>query len=94
VAVAYSHVRREWFPTEEAYIAEVAVEQRAKEVVGALEKLGIKARSYRTDRCFMSILQIDQPDLVLNLMEFSRALLSLMSKHARALAAPSTRGTS
>jgi len=43
VAVAYSHVRREWFPTEDAYIAEVEVKQRAKEVVEALEKLGIKA---------------------------------------------------
>jgi len=72
VAVAYSHVRREWFPTEDAYIAEVEVEQRAKEVVEALEKLGIKARSYRADRYFMSKLLVDQPDLVLNLVDTLR----------------------
>lgn len=72
VAVAYSHVKREWFLTEEAYIAEVEVEQRAKDVVEALEKLGIKARSYRADRYFMSKLLVDQPDLVLNLVDTLR----------------------
>ena len=29
VVVAYSHVERDWFPTEEAFIAEQEVEQRA-----------------------------------------------------------------
>ena len=29
VAVAYSNVEREWFPTEEAYQAELEVEERA-----------------------------------------------------------------
>lgn len=32
VAVAYSHVEREDFPTKEAYEAEIEVEQRAEEV--------------------------------------------------------------
>lgn len=72
VAVAYSHVRREWFPTEEAYLAEIEVEQRAKEVVEALDKLGVKARPYRADRYFMSKLMVDQPDLVLNLVDTLR----------------------
>lgn len=33
VAVAYSYVEREWFPTEAAYLAEAEVEERAGEVV-------------------------------------------------------------
>lgn len=72
VAVAYSHVRREWFPTEEAYLAEIEVEERARQVVEALEQLDIKARLYRADRYFMSKLLVDQPDLVLNLVDTLR----------------------
>lgn len=72
VAVAYSHVRREWFPTEEAYQAEIEVEERARQVVEALAQLDIKARLYRADRYFMSKLLVDQPDFVLNLVDTLR----------------------
>jgi len=72
VAVAYSHVKSEWFPTQEAYQAEVEVEQRAKDVVAALKKLGVKAKAYRADRYFMAKLLVDQPDLVLNLVDTLR----------------------
>ncbi len=72
VAVAYSHVKSEWFATPEAYQAEVEVEQRAKEVVAALRKLGVKAKAYRADRYFMAKLLVDQPDLVLNLVDTLR----------------------
>ena len=72
VAVAYSHVKSEWFATPEAYQAEVEVEQRAKDVVTALKKLGLKAKAYRADRYFMAKLLVDQPDLVLNLVDTLR----------------------
>ena len=44
VAVAYSHVKTAWFPTEEAYEAEVEVEQRAKDVVVGAEEAGRQGR--------------------------------------------------
>ena len=66
VAVAYSHLKSAWFPTREAYEAEVEVEQRAKDVVAALKNLGLKAKAYRADRYFMAKLLVDQPDLVVH----------------------------
>ena len=33
IVVAYSHVEREWFPTQESYEAEIEVEERASQVV-------------------------------------------------------------
>lgn len=72
VAVAYSHVEREWFPTEEAYEAEVEVEERAEDVVKKLNELGIKAKGYPGDQYFLTNLLVDQPDLVLNLVDTLR----------------------
>lgn len=72
VAVAYSQVEREWFPTEEAYIAEKEVEERAVQVVAALTKLGINAQTYCGDQYFLSKLLVDDPDLVLNLVDTLR----------------------
>jgi D-alanine-D-alanine ligase len=72
VAVAYSHVEREWFPTEEAYKAEAEVEDRAREVVEELQKLGIEAKGYPGDQYFLTNLLVDRPDLVLNLVDTLR----------------------
>jgi len=69
VAVAYSHVEREMFATEEAYIAEVEVEQRAQEVLRELEKLNIPAKGYPADQYFITNLLVDDPDVVLNLVD-------------------------
>jgi D-alanine-D-alanine ligase len=85
VAVAYSHVKTAWFPTREAYEAEVEVEQRAKEVVVALKKLGVKAKAYRADRYFMAKLLVDQPDLVLNLVDTFRGSDALQTSVPGAL---------
>ena len=62
VTVAYSHVEREWFPTQEAYEAEVEVEERAGEVIAAIEKLGIKAKGEPGNQYFLTNLLVDQPD--------------------------------
>ncbi len=72
VAVAYSHIEREWFPTEGAYLAELEVEKRALEVIAELDKLGIPAKGYPGDPYFMTNLLVDQPDLVLNLVDTLR----------------------
>ncbi|MFH0749311.1 MAG: hypothetical protein V1917_00150 [Candidatus Gottesmanbacteria bacterium] len=69
IAVAYSHVEREWFPNEEAYLAEIEVEERAREVIKEIEKLGIKAKGYPGDQYFLTNLLVDRPDLVLNLVD-------------------------
>jgi D-alanine-D-alanine ligase len=85
VVVAYSHVQRQWFPTKQAYLAELEVEQRAKDVVEALRKLNIKAKAYRTDRYFMAKLLVDQPDLVLNLVDTLRGRDALQTSIPGAL---------
>jgi D-alanine-D-alanine ligase len=83
--VAYSHVKSAWFPTREAYEAEIEVEQRAREVVAALKKLGIRAKAYRADRYFMAKLLVDQPDLVLNLVDTLRGSDALQTSIPGAL---------
>jgi D-alanine-D-alanine ligase-like ATP-grasp enzyme len=85
VAVAYSHVEREWFPTEEAYLAEKEVEERAGEVVEALDKLGIKAKGYPSDPYFVTNLLVDKPDLVLNLVDTLRGKDALQTSVPAAL---------
>jgi D-alanine-D-alanine ligase len=69
VAVAYSQVEREWFPTEEAYKAELEVVERADEVVAEIEKMGIPAKGYPGDQYFFTNLIVDDPDLVVNLVD-------------------------
>jgi D-alanine-D-alanine ligase len=72
VAVAYSHVEREFFPTEEAYHAELEVEGRAAQVLEVMEKLGISGRLYSANEHFLATLLADRPDLVLNLVDTLR----------------------
>ncbi len=72
VAVVYSHVEREWFPTEEAYHAEVEVEERAQDVLDCLKKLDIPCKGYPGDQYFLTNLLVDKPDLVINLVDTLR----------------------
>ena len=72
VAVAYSHVERDDFPTREAYEAELEVEERARQVLAELEKLNITAGGYPADRYFFTNLIVDAPDIVLNLVDTLR----------------------
>lgn len=72
VVVAYSHVEREWFPTDDAYKAEIEVEERARQVVDALKELKIEAEALPADRYFMAKLMVDRPSLVLNLVDTLR----------------------
>ena len=72
VAVAYSAVEREFFPTEEAYQAEKEVESRAAQVLLVMEKIGVPGRLYSADEYLLTNLVADRPDLVLNLVDTLR----------------------
>src|SRR5690606_11550326 len=72
VAVAYSHINREDFATEGAYIAEQEVEERAEEVIAEVDKLGIAVKGYAADPYFFTNIMIDKPDIVLNLVDTVR----------------------
>jgi D-alanine-D-alanine ligase len=85
VAVAYSHVEREMFPTEEAFIAEVEVKQRAETVLQVMSDLGIPGRLYQSDDHFLTDLLVDRPDLVLNLVDTLRGKDSLQTSIPGAL---------
>jgi D-alanine-D-alanine ligase len=85
VAVAYSYIEREWFPTDEAYHAELEVENRAMEVIAELKKLGIPAKGYPGDPYFMTNLLVDRPDLVLNLVDTLRGRDALQTSVPAAL---------
>src|SRR5512146_1600534 len=85
VAVAYSYIEPEWFPTPEAYEAEREVEYRAQDVVEELGKLGFQVKGYPGDQYFFTNLLVDQPDLVLNLVDTLRGLDSLQTSIPAAL---------
>ncbi len=72
VAVAYSYIEREWFPTEDAYYAELEVEDRAEEVMEEIRKLGVEAKGYPGNQYLLTSLLVDQPDFVLNLVDTLR----------------------
>lgn len=72
VTVAYSHVEPEWFPTKDAYYAELEVEERAEEVVEELQALGINAKGLPGNQYFLTNLLVDKPDVVLNLVDTLR----------------------
>ncbi len=69
VAVAYSHVEREMFATQEAYDAEIEVEDRAAGVAESIKELGVNVKLYAGDQYFLTNLLIDKPDVVLNLVD-------------------------
>ena len=85
VVVAYSHVEREFFPTEDAYNAEIEVEERAKDVVDRLVSLGINAKAMPGDRYFLTNLLVDKPDIVLNLVDTLRGKDNLQTSVPAAL---------
>lgn len=72
VAVAYSHVDREDFPTEDSYEAELEVEDRAEEVIAEVAKLGVAVKGYAANQYFFTNILVDKPDLVLNLVDTVR----------------------
>lgn len=85
VAVAYSHVEREWFPTQEAFEAEKEVEERSRQVIEQIERLGVPVKGYPSDQYFLTSLLVDRPDLVVNLVDTLRGKDSLQTSVPGAL---------
>jgi len=85
VAIAYSYIEREWFPTEEAYIAEKEVENRAHEVHEEIRRLGVSAKLYPADQYFITNILVDKPDLVVNLVDTLRGRDALQTSVPAAL---------
>jgi len=79
VAVAYSFVQEEFFPTKEAFYAEQEVEERAQEVIEEVKKLGLEAKGYPADQYFLTNLLVDKPDLIVNLVDTVRGKDKLAS---------------
>ncbi|HEX9330755.1 MAG TPA: hypothetical protein VF896_02630 [Anaerolineales bacterium] len=79
VAVAYSFVQKELFPTEHAYVAEKEVEERAQEVLEEVKKLGLEAKTYPADQYFLTNILVDKPDVVVNLVDTIRGKDKLAS---------------
>ncbi len=79
VAVAYSFVDRANFPTEDAYIAEKEVEDRAQEVMEEAKKLGLEVKGYPADQYLLTNLLIDRPDVIVNLVDTVRGKDKLAS---------------
>jgi D-alanine-D-alanine ligase len=72
VAIAYSSIQREFFPTEQAYIAEKEVEERAQQVLEEIKKLGLEAKGYPADQYFLTHIIVDRPDVIVNLVDTVR----------------------
>lgn len=68
IAIIYSEVKREYFPTEAQYLTEKDALSDAKEMAGVVEKLGIRTKLYPGDGTLAEALRKDQPDLAINLV--------------------------
>src|SRR5687768_15327333 len=79
VAVAYSFVEKDRFPTEDAYIAEKEVEDRAQQVLKEIKKLGLEAKGYQADQYFLTNILVDRPDVIVNLVDTIRGKDKLAS---------------
>ncbi|HZJ23907.1 MAG TPA: hypothetical protein VFD54_11395 [Anaerolineales bacterium] len=79
VAVAYSFIQRDFFPTEDAFIAEKEVEVRAQKVIDEIKKLGLEARGYPADQYLLTNILVDKPDVIVNLVDTVRGKDKLAS---------------
>lgn len=85
VVVAYSHVEREYFPTQASYDAEIEVEDRAGEVVDEIKKLGIEVKAVPGDQYFLTNILVDKPTLIVNLVDTLRGQDKLQTSVPAAL---------
>ena len=85
VVVAYSHIEREWFPTQASYDAEIEVEDRAQEVVDEVKKLGIEVKAIPGDQYFLTNILVDKPSLIVNLVDTLRGQDKLQTSVPAAL---------
>lgn len=68
IGIVYSDVKREYFPTEEAYITEKDSLDDAKIIEGYIKKLGFETKLYPGNPELPVRLKQDKPDMVVNLV--------------------------
>lgn len=69
VVIAYSDVKREYFPTEAQYLTEKGADADARIIAKYIERLGIKILLYPGNKSLPRKLRIQKPDLVINLVD-------------------------
>jgi len=70
IAILYSDARREYFPTEQLFISEVEVKDRAQMIADKyLQKMGIQTACFPGDTNIVENLKAFKPDFVLNLVD-------------------------
>ena len=69
VGIIFSDVKREYFPTEEAYITEKDAENDAEVIASYLEKMNIKPLLYPGNAVLSERLRKDKPEMVINLVD-------------------------
>lgn len=79
VAVAYSEIKEEYFPTKDAFLAEREVEDRAQLIMEECKKLGLEAKGYPGDQYLLTNILVDRPDVIVNLVDTVRGKDKLAS---------------
>lgn len=79
VAVAYSEIKEEYFPTADAFLAEKEVEDRAQLIMEECKKLGLEAKGYPGDQYLLTNILVDRPDVIVNLVDTVRGKDKLAS---------------
>jgi len=69
VAIIYSDVKKEYFPTEEQYITERGAEDDARLIANYLTTLGISVCLYPGNERLPFLLHKDKPEMVINLVD-------------------------
>lgn len=70
VAIAYTDVNRDDFPTDDAYLSEVEVEERAQQIAQIFHGIDhIEVQMYKGNDKLIPHLSIDRPDIVINLVD-------------------------
>ncbi len=68
VAILFSEVKREYFPTEEQYITEKDAQYDAEVIAEYLIKMGVSTKLYPGTPDALEKVRSDKPDMVLNLV--------------------------
>jgi len=74
IGITYSKAERHFFPTEEAFISEKEVYERALVLEKILQSMGFETKLYPGDEKLFQHLMNDSPDLILNLVDTVRGL--------------------
>src|SRR3989344_4694170 len=79
VAIIYSDVKREYFPTEDQYITEKDADKDAAIIGKYLESLGLKVDLYPGNAKLTEKLKLNKPEMVINLVDSIKGFENLAS---------------